>query len=194
VFVPVGAATGVARGRKNVPTATAAFALLRKKRPDVKLIIASNGIIHPAMLVELLGPEVANAGVMRGQAWHSADGSIRVEPDLARAAFLSAMAHARAIFYPSRYEGFGLPSIEAMALEVPLAAAAATSIPEVVGDAGVLFDPDDPAAIAATLERVLSDEFLRSDLIARGRKRVKPFTAENFGKATRAVYESAVGR
>jgi alpha-1,3-rhamnosyl/mannosyltransferase len=104
------------------------------------------------------------------------------------------MAHARAVLYPSRYEGFGLPVIEAQALGVPLAASNATSIPEVAGDAAVLFAPDDPAAMAAALERVLADEALRTDLISRGRVRAAGFTVERFGAATREVYLKAVQR
>lgn len=195
VFLPVGAATGVARRRKNVPTAVTAFGLLRAtNRSGRRLIIASNGIIHPQMLVELLGADrAAAAGAMHGEAWRSEDDSVRVEPDLSRPAFLRALAGARAVLYPSRYEGFGLPTIEAMAAEVPLAAANATSIPEIAGDAALLFDPDDPAAAASALERVLTDDGLRADLIARGRRRVGEFSVENLGRATRAVYERAVG-
>jgi glycosyltransferase involved in cell wall biosynthesis len=189
LFVPVGAATGFNRVRKNVPTAVAAF----RSRPlgNVRLIIASTGVIHDKLLAELLPESERKNGRIADDGWRSADGAIHVLPNLDRAPFLAAMAHARAIVYPTRFEGFGLPSVEAMALGVPLIAGKATSIPEIVGDAGLLIDPDDVAGFATAFHQVLNDPALTKTLIGRGKERVKRFTIERLGKEILEVYRRA---
>lgn len=192
LFIPVGAATGFNRIRKNVPTAVAAF---RARQPKgVKLIIASTGIIHDKLLAELLPESERTGGRSVGDVWRSNDDAIHVLPNLDRGPFLAAMAHARAIVYPTRFEGFGLPSVEAMALGVPLIAGRATSIPEVVGDAGLLIDPDDVAGFTNAYHRVLSDPAVAADLVRRGKARLHFFTLERLGREMLAVYRRAVDR
>jgi glycosyltransferase involved in cell wall biosynthesis len=75
---------------------------------------------------------------------------------------------AQVFAYPSLYEGFGFPVLEAQACGVPLLASNTSSLPEVIGDGGLLVDPLDTSAIAAGLVRLLDDVVLRHDLIARG--------------------------
>jgi glycosyltransferase involved in cell wall biosynthesis len=87
-------------------------------------------------------------------------------------------AGADAFVFPSLYEGFGLPPLEAMACGVPVLAADASSLPEVVGDSGILFAPHDHEALADHLARVLGDRTYRDDLIARGFARVRQFSWE----------------
>jgi glycosyltransferase involved in cell wall biosynthesis len=81
----------------------------------------------------------------------------------------------RAVIYPSLFEGFGLPVLEAMAAGRPVLCSDTTSLPEVAGDAAFYFDPTDPAAIAGAIERLEADPLLATELIARGRARARTF-------------------
>jgi glycosyltransferase involved in cell wall biosynthesis len=90
--------------------------------------------------------------------------------------------------FPSLYEGFGLPVLEAMARGVPVACSDASSLPEVAGDAALLFDPRDEAAIAASMLRLLEDAPLAARLSARGAERVKQFTWERTARLTLESY------
>ena len=102
------------------------------------------------------------------------------KPELYRAAEL--------FVFPSRYEGFGLDPLEAMASGVPVLAANATSLPEVVGDAGQLLPTDDPAAWAEAATAVASDPGLANDMRARGLARAATFTWARTAERTHAVY------
>jgi glycosyltransferase involved in cell wall biosynthesis len=96
--------------------------------------------------------------------------------------------------FPSRYEGFGLPPLEAMACGTPVVAADATSLPEVVGDAGLLVLPDDTAAWADTIARVLTSPDLARDLGRRGIARAARFTWRETARRTLDAYHIAVAR
>lgn len=100
---------------------------------------------------------------------------------------------ADAFVYPSLYEGFGLPVLEAMARGVPVACSSASSLPEVAGDAGLLFDPHDEAAMAAALERLLFDGGEAERLRARGLERARQFSWERAARATLDSYRRALG-
>ena len=92
---------------------------------------------------------------------------------------------------PSLFEGFGIPLLEAMSLDCPIAASNKTSIPEVVGDAALLFDPNSSEQIAEAILSVVSDETCREQLIARGRQRVKLFSLERMAEGTVHSYSTA---
>lgn len=98
---------------------------------------------------------------------------------------------ARCFVYPSFFEGFGLPPLEAMKCGVPVVAGNRTSLVEVVGDAGILVDPLDPEAIASGLSQVLTDEDLREELGSRGLERSRLFNWRETAKRTLEVYERA---
>jgi len=101
---------------------------------------------------------------------------------------------ARAFVFPSLYEGFGLPVLEAMARGVPVACSDASSLPEVAGDAALMFDPNDHAAIAEALQRLLGDPVLVATLRARGLARVRDFTWERTARLTLDSYARAMQR
>jgi glycosyltransferase involved in cell wall biosynthesis len=95
--------------------------------------------------------------------------------------------------YPSLWEGFGLPVLEAMACGAPVLTSNVSSLPEVAGDAAVLVPPTDVDALAAWLGRLLDDEAFRADLSARGRRRAAQFSWERCARETLAVYEAVAG-
>jgi glycosyltransferase involved in cell wall biosynthesis len=100
--------------------------------------------------------------------------------------------HARAFIFPSLYEGFGLPVLEAFSCGCPALLCNSSSLPEIGGDAALYFDPLDPVSFSNALERLLTDETLRTLLIDRGHERLKQFSWEKTAKATKKVYENQV--
>ena len=100
--------------------------------------------------------------------------------------------HARLLAYPSLYEGFGLPPLEAMALGTPVVGSSSSSLPEVIGDAGLLPDPGSVAAIAAALLKANDDEPWRAAARRRGIERAAAFTWEASAARLRAVCEEAL--
>jgi glycosyltransferase involved in cell wall biosynthesis/SAM-dependent methyltransferase len=108
---------------------------------------------------------------------------------------LVALYNAAYIFvHPSRYEGFGLPVLEAMRCGAPVVAGNAAALPEVVGDAGLLVDPEDPASFVRALERLDGDPGLRRELRAAGLARAELFRPRQLGEATLGAYERAAGQ
>ncbi len=113
---------------------------------------------------------------------------------VARDELSALLTAARVMVYPSTVETFGLPPLEAMACETPVVAAARASIPEIVGEAALLVDPDDLPAFGAALGRALHDDGLRAQLIARGRERVGRFRWSDAAAGTlRLLVEAARG-
>ena len=111
-----------------------------------------------------------------------------VGKDTIRALYSGAIA----LLFPSIYEGFGLPPLEAMACGTPVVASNSSSIPEVVGDAAALVDPRDWRSMAETLTRIRADKAFRDAMVARGRQRVRLFSWDTMAEKTLKVYEEAL--
>jgi glycosyltransferase involved in cell wall biosynthesis len=104
----------------------------------------------------------------------------------------SLLRQAEALVFPSRYEGFGAPVLEAFAIGTPVIAADATALPEVVGNAGLLIAPDDPAAWAAAIERVTTDATLRARFACAGRARAQELSTSRSAAALVGAYRQAL--
>jgi glycosyltransferase involved in cell wall biosynthesis len=167
------------KGRyKNTPLLLKAFAQLRARIPDVTLVrIGAPFYSDESALAAKLG--IASAITYVGA----------VSDDRILAEWYSA---ADVLVFPSLWEGFGWPPLESMACETPVVASDIPAIREVVGDAGVLVSPDDPAAMADAVERVLTDPSWSRSLSAKGLDRAARFTWTSAAARTLAVYESLV--
>jgi glycosyltransferase involved in cell wall biosynthesis len=151
-------AIGTIEPRKNYPGLVRAFDALAARDPDVVLVVAG-GHGWGADEFDAAVTAAHHRDRVRAPGYVSADD----RRDL--------LAGASVLAYPSHYEGFGIPPLEAMAVGVPVVATTAGSVPEVVGDAARLVDPDDTDSLADALEVVLTDEATRRDLVTRGHAR-----------------------
>jgi glycosyltransferase involved in cell wall biosynthesis len=100
------------------------------------------------------------------------------------------LAEADIVAIPSRWEGFGLVAVEAMAAGVPVVASAVGGLVDVVGDAGILVPPEDPQALGAALQRLHEDAALRARLASRGRARARRWDIRETACAYEALYRS----
>ena len=106
----------------------------------------------------------------------------------------SLYANALCFLYPSLYEGFGLPSLEAMAAECPVVSSNTSSMPEVVNQAGVYFDPNNTDEMCSAIERVVEDEALRLNLIQLGLENIKLFSWQKCATETLEIYKKMTGK
>ena len=103
-------------------------------------------------------------------------------------------AGAACLVFPSLFEGFGIPLVEAMLVGCPIAASRVTSVPEVVADAAVLFDPEDPADMARAISAVVRDPTTAAELVRRGRARAERFSLSSTADLTLELFERVRGR
>ncbi len=118
---------------------------------------------------------------------------VRVTGYLDAAVFYELMRRATVFLFPSRYEGFGLPPVEAMHLGIPTIVSTAGSLPEVCDGAALTVDPDDARGLSSVLQRVLSSASFRSDLSAHGREVTSRYRWSTAAKQTLAVYDAVTG-
>lgn len=165
---------------KNVPRLLQALA---RTRQPCKLAIA--GPLHSPnpVLFPPLAPVIERLGLQ---------GRVRLLGTVSEADKWRLYQACDGFVFPSRHEGFGLPPLEAMAAGTPVVCSQATSLPETVGDAGLLFDPADALALAACLDQVVESAALRQALAARGRDRAASFTWARTAQLTYHSYQEAV--
>jgi glycosyltransferase involved in cell wall biosynthesis len=168
--------------RKNLPTLLRAFRQLRDKyKTDAVLAIAGNrGWL--ADEVDHVIDELKLSEIVR---------FIGGVPNDELVYLYNA---ARIFVWPTFYEGFGLPPLEAMACGTPVITSNVSSLPEVVGDAAMLINPEDVDGLTVTMWRVLSDEKLQREMRAKGLKRAQTFSWERAARETLAVYRLVAGK
>jgi glycosyltransferase involved in cell wall biosynthesis len=173
---------GNIKPHKNLERLIGAFGLLRKRsgHEDVKLIIVGDEIHKHGSLRR----KVEAAGVKN---------DVRFFGFVPERTLVSLYRMASVFAFPSLYEGFGLPPLEAMALGVPVVTSHLSSLPEVVGDAALLVDPYREEAIADAIGRVLADGTLRADLVERGRARARLFSWEESAGKIHSGYMEILG-
>jgi glycosyltransferase involved in cell wall biosynthesis len=170
---------GNVKPHKNLERLIEAFHLLRK-----------GGLTHLKLV--LLGEDISKYTALRRAVHaHQLHSHVRFLGHQSEET-LQVMYRLASVFaFPSLYEGFGLPPLEAMASGTPVVASNASSLPEVVGDAAVLVEPRDPQAIADGIRRVLCDADLRQQLRARGLARARQFSWETSVRRIREIYGAA---
>jgi glycosyltransferase involved in cell wall biosynthesis len=164
---------------KNTTTVIEAFRIARKQIPDLALAIVGDD-------ARKFAGELGRKDRLAAENIHMLgfvdDGRLR-----------SLMASAEAFVFPSLYEGFGFPILEAMAQGAPVISSAAASLPEVGGDAVLYVDPHNPAAVAEAVVRVCSDPILQQDLRERGKRQAGKFHWQDTALQTLRIYEESLG-
>ena len=166
---------GSRNGYKNFATLVEAFAAARSLVADIEIVAFGGGSFSQDELDRFATLGVAN----RIRHCYGDDETL-----------VQLLRSALVMVYPSLYEGFGLPPLEAMAQGCPVICSHAASMPEVVGDAAMLFDPTNRDELSVRLEQVAADATLRQALITRGRERSRRFSWKACAEKTARIYES----
>ncbi len=167
---------GTLEPRKGVDTLLEAFAPLAECYPIDLVLVGKRGWYWQPLLARLTALRLTHRATL-----------LDYVPDDDLPAIYSAAA---TLVLPSRYEGFGLPVLEAMASGTPVVCTTAASLPEVAGDAALLVPPNHPQALAKAMESILKNETLAANLREKGMLRAAAFTWERTAQATLAVYEA----
>ena len=184
-FLPPGVARyvlsiGTAEPRKDLPGLVRAFDRLADRHADLALVLAGPPGWGEEALTSAVDGARAGARVVR-TGW--------LEPP----ALAALLQEASVLAFPSLYEGFGFPPLQAMAAGVPVVATRAGSLPEVLGDGAVLVDVGDDDGLVEALDRVLDDPALRGQLVASGAARAASFSWERCGEGLSVLYRDAAG-
>ena len=163
--------------RKNLPGLLEAFALLQASGQKQVLVIAG----RPGWLYDEIFTRVRELRL---------EDSVRFLERPTTEELIALYNGARLLVLPSFYEGFGLPVLEAMQCGTPVVVSDRASLPEVVGEAGLCVDPEDPAAIADACQRLIADPELHARLQVAGLARARRFTWQATAQATLALYRS----
>src|SRR3989338_2228688 len=167
---------GNRKKHKNIPGLIAAYSLLNERNKESHFLVLS-------------GPRDNETAALVGK-FH-VESRIIFAGDIAEDELPLIYNAADVFVFPSLYEGFGLPPLEAMACGVPVVTSNVSSLPEVVGPAGVTIDPKNSAAIALAIAQILSDANFKERLIKRGLAQAQRFSWENCARSTLKVYEKA---
>jgi glycosyltransferase involved in cell wall biosynthesis len=165
---------GTLEPRKNIPGLLKGYAELRARMPDAPplLIVGKRGWLFDAA-------QVSGESVL----WHE-----NVPHDELPAVYNMACA----LVLPAFYEGFGLPALEAMACGTVPIVSNCSSLPEVVGDVGLMIDPHEPTTIADALSKVLTDDAWRAQMQIAARTRAAQFTWERAARVAMTVYRAVL--
>jgi glycosyltransferase involved in cell wall biosynthesis len=175
---------GTIEPRKNLSVLIKAYKLLQKKGGEVPglVLVGADGWRGEAVKINRL---IARFGL---------EGSV-IRLGYVREEDLPALYGAADIFvFPSLYEGFGLPPLEAMACGTPVISSNAASLPEVLGDAALYVSPEDTNALAEAMARLLCDDELQNSMIDKGRDRAKRFTWPETARSTLCIYREVCSR
>ena len=171
-------AVGTAEPRKDLPGLVRAFGVLGTRFPDLSLVIAGpSGWGEEALAAAITVSPVRDRIVRTG--W------------VAPRALAALLSGAAVLAYPSVYEGFGFPPLQAMRAGVPVVASGAGSLPEVLGDGALLVEPGTQEDLIEALTACLDDEAMRARLVAAGQQRAAEFTWERCGAGLEALYRDA---
>lgn len=165
-------------GYKNYTSLLKAYAKSTLLKNEFSLVCFGGGVFSNDELNQILALGVNKENVIQ------VSGNDSVLADL--------YSNARLFVYPSLYEGFGIPPLEAMSFNCPVACSNTSSIPEVVANAATYFDPTSVDSICDALEKVVFDSKLTADLISRGQSRIKHFTWEKCAEETLAIYREVL--
>ena len=162
---------------------------------DAVLAARRHAGVPAALSLVLTGADRGTGGVLSGMAAAAgAPEAVTLLGAVSEERLRALYVHATALVYPSLYEGFGLPVLEAMATGTPVIASNAASIPEVLGDAGILLDPRDRPGWTRAITDLVNDDQTRARLRAAGLRRAADFTWERTARLTLDVYRQVVDR
>ncbi len=163
---------------KNFIVLLKAFEILSEKTKDLFLVVSGGGDFTPEEREQIEKPGIRDR---------------ILKYDLSDSELAKAYKYALALVFPSKYEGFGIPIMEAFSQECPVILSNATCFPEIAGDAGLYFDPDSPGELAQTVMDLYYNDGKRKDMTFKGRERLKSFSWDRAAAETRDFYLSLLG-